>query len=513
MKVALASVPAGDASAADLGRRSLSALAWNIAGGGGRVIAQLLIQIVLARMLGPEAFGQYSAVLVVLGIGWLLAEGGFGAALVQKPDLEAGDVQQALGWVLLLASLISAAIAGAAPWLAGQFGDPSLTPMFRWVGALVFLIGLSNISSSLLRRDLDMKRLQIIQLLSYLIGFGLVAMTLASAGFGAWSLVIGFGTQTAITFFASYAIARHSLRPRLGGDQALRRYGLKVVATNIANWAIENLDRFLVGRIWGVQALGLYAVAFNLSRAPVGMLVGAVQSVAFSSASRIQADDQRMRRSYLAVTSALALTMFPPFFLICLEAETVMQIIYGSRWSGASPMLAAFSVTTPIYALVAITGPMLWARGQVEKELYSQIAIAFVLLGGFVLLRSLPLDLAVWVVPLAYLFRFLFMYSSLGNLLVLTYTDLIRVLMGGAALTLVACGTDLLLHEVLNGRSFPGATLLPILGALLALAWTFWFRGARLVSEELKSILQARQTESRLVRVFCKLIRLPLEAA
>ena len=51
----------------DLARRSLTALLWSNVGGGGKAIAQLLIQIVLARMLGPEVFGQYSAVLVMLG--------------------------------------------------------------------------------------------------------------------------------------------------------------------------------------------------------------------------------------------------------------------------------------------------------------------------------------------------------------------------------------------------------------------------------------------------------------
>ena len=496
---------------ADLAQRSMTALLWNMAGGGGKVAAQLLIQIALARMLGPAAFGQYSAVLIVLGIGWLLADGGFGAALVQKQTLDDGDVGQALGWVLLVASVVAVTIAAAAPLLSEQFADPSLTPMFRAVSVLVFLVGLSNISTSLLRRELDMKRLQIIQLVSYLGGFGLVAMLLAAMGWGAWSLVIGFGVQTALTCGAGFAIAQHSLRPCLGGDRGLRAFGIKVVLTNIANWAIENMDRFLIGRFWGVPALGLYSVAFNLSRAPVGMLIDSVQSVGFSAASRIQEDDERIRKSYLAVLSALAMVTFPAFAIICVEAEYVMRIVYGAKWLAAVPLLAAFAVATPIHGLAAVTGPLLWARGAVEKELYSQILIAIVLLGGFVLLRHTSLTLAVWLVPAAYLLRFAFLFAALQRLLSVSLIALFHALAGGLMIAIGALFADATMH-----RFWPDETLANIASIAAALFFVVLitrYMGKWLICAELRSILQGRRDESSVVRALCQFLRLAAEPA
>lgn len=489
-----------------LARRSLSALAWNLAGGGGKVILQLIIQIALARMLGPAAFGQYSAVLIVLGIGWLLADGGFGSALIQKERIEDDDVRLALGWILLLSLVMALAVAAAAPAIAGQFGDPLLTDMFRAVGVLIFLQGLSNISTSLLRRDLEMKRVQIIHLASYLVGFGVVAIALAALGMGAWSLVVGFGVQTAITLVASAAAVRHSWRPRWRGDGKLGRYGFKVVLTNIANWAIENLDRFMVGRFWGVGGLGYYAVAFNLSRAPVGVLITSLQSVAFSSASRVQHDDEATRQGFVATLSVLALVMFPAFALVGVEAGAVMDLVYGDQWAAAAPLLAAFAAATPAYALGALTGPLLWARDSVEKEFYSQVAIAAALLGGFFLLRHLPLAEAVWLVPAIYLLRFIMLFVALDRLLTVGWGRLAAAVVPGVALAAVAVGTDWA-ARLLAGEGRGGLLIAALMAVAASLTLLAAF-GARLICPELAAGLCSRSIESGKARALCRFLRL-----
>jgi PST family polysaccharide transporter len=491
----------------DLAQRSLSALLWNYAGGGGKAVAQLLIQIALARMLGPDVFGQYSAAMLVLGIGWLFADSGFGSALIQKHTLEESDVSQALGWVLLLSSAIASTIAGLAPWLADQFSDQALVPMFQVSAMLIFLQALSNISASLMRRELDMKRLQIIQLGAYLIGFGVVAIALAYRGMGAWSLIIGFGVQALLSLVGGVAVVRHSLRPSLRGDARLRDFGVKVMVVNLVNWAIDNFDRFLVGKFWGVQALGLYAVAFNLSRSPVAMLVSSIQTVAFSSASRIQDDDARLRRGYLAVLSLMMLILFPAFAVISYEADTVVELIYGVNWRSAAPLLAAFAITTPIYALGAVTGPLLTARSAMRKEFNAQFLILVVLIVGFVSLREAPLDRAVWIVPAAYALRFLFLLMALRSVLPIPLSSVFRALFGGillaAAGLIAAAGSRFWAVEAAWGN------LLPLFFGAMVVLLLMKAVGQKIIGPELRTLLSARQADSRMVRVFCQLLGLP----
>ena len=223
-----------------------------MAGAVGKVAGQLLVQITLARILDPVAFGQYAAILAVFGLGYVLADGGFGSALVQKKEMSAADVSLALGWSLMFAGAMALLIILLAPLLAHQFGDASLEPMFRVCAILIPFQIVSNISSSLLRRDLHMKGIQIIQLIAYIVCFGGVATTLAIMGWGVWSLVGGFAAQTIFSLVATYSISRHTLRPRLKGDRTMIHFGVKSLATELTSWS-HGQPRSIPGR----EILGL----------------------------------------------------------------------------------------------------------------------------------------------------------------------------------------------------------------------------------------------------------------
>ena len=144
--------------------RSTKAFFWGIGGAVGKVAGQLLVQITLARILDPVTFGQFAAVIAVFGLGYTLADGGFGSALIQKKEMNSADVSLALGWSLMFAGAIAVLIVLLAPFLARQFGDASLEALFRVCAILIPIQIVSNISSSLLRRELHMRGIQIIQI-------------------------------------------------------------------------------------------------------------------------------------------------------------------------------------------------------------------------------------------------------------------------------------------------------------------------------------------------------------
>ena len=51
----------------------------------------LVISIVLARLMAPEAFGQIAIMTVVINISLIIAEGGLGAAIVQSSSVDDRD--------------------------------------------------------------------------------------------------------------------------------------------------------------------------------------------------------------------------------------------------------------------------------------------------------------------------------------------------------------------------------------------------------------------------------------
>lgn len=491
-------------SESDLGKRALLAMKWSYGGAVARVAAQALVQLLLARFLGPEAFGQATAAFFVLALGWLLAEGGFGSALVQKANLSAEDVGYALGWVLLLSCSAGAMVIAASPWLAKGLGGEPLLPLIVACGALIPIQAVSNIPTSLMRRNLDMRRAQFIYMGGYLFAYGLVGLPMAWAGAGPWSLVVAFGLHSLMNLVGSYAVVRHSLRPRLRGDQALRRFGLQVTGTNAANWAIENVDRLLINRFWGPAALGEYTAAFTLSRAPANLLVSSIQSVTFASASLLQHEPARLAHAYLALLGLVTLISCPFSTLLVMHAGTVVHLVYGQRWANTGPLFAAFCAGLPFFAVLSITGPFLWAVNAVRQELVVQVASAVLTLLGFIALAETPLARAVWLIPAMYALRMAWVYRALTIRLKLNHWRALRAMSGGLVLCMPV---GLVCWLAIAGLPPLPALLASCLGTLL-LCWAAVYLRPQLLAPELVALLQGRAGDSAFIAMLCRLIGL-----
>lgn len=468
----------------DISSRSTTALFWGAAGAVGKIAGQLLVQITLARILGPETFGQFAVLLSVLSLGGVLADCGFGAALIQKKEISSADVSLALGWSLAIAIAIALVVSLMAPFLANQFGDASLAVMFTVSAFLIIPQAMGNLSTNLLQRDLHMKSIQIIHVLSYVVCFGGVATTLAILGWGGWSLVIAYAVQTVFKVIVSYSICRHTLRPRLRGDRALIHFGLKSLANDLTNWSIDNLDRFLIGKYWGLYSLGLYSVAFNLSKAPSGLLVYSVQNIAFASAARLQDDLTSVRKGFQIVMAAMALATLPLFAIVAFESTTVLHIVYGAKWINAAPYMTALAIAIPLISLGSITAAILRGTGAIGAELRVQMVTAAIFFSGFIILSGLSLSVTVWVVPAAYLARLLLLFAVIRNRLELHIADMLSPFRGAFVLTVTGVCVTAMVH------SFPQATaigmgVLPLLAGCCAIVLLFasrltWFLGAPL---------------------------------
>lgn len=471
-------------SANSVATRSTIALLWGAGGAFGKIAGQLLVQITLARILDPVAFGQYAAVIAVFGLGYILADAGFGSALIQKKELSPADISVALGWSLLFASIITLLMIILSPLLAHLFRDTSLEAMFIACALLIPFQIVSNISSSLLRRDLHMRGIQIIHLISYTLCFGGVATTLAIFGYGVWSLVAGFAAQVLFSLIATYSLTKHTLRPRLNGDRAMISFGLKSLGNELTNWSMDNLDRFLVGKFWGIFPLGLYSVAFNLSKAPSGLLINTAQSIAFASAARLNGNLAAVRKGFLVAMAAIALTTLPSFAVIAFEAETVLHIVYGSKWLKAAPYMTALALSIPLISMGAITAAILRGTGAVGTELAIMLISATVLFGSFLGLRDESLNIAVLSVPLAYLVRFLLLVAAIKNRLQLHLADLLNAFRGPFVLALAGVFVTALAHDLPHATTIGMGTLPPLAGCcaivLLLLARFSWFLGAPL---------------------------------
>lgn len=376
-------------TASDISRKGVSAVKWGAAGTAARYVLQFGAQIVLARLLGPENYGLFAIGMIVLTFGQFVADFGFAWGLVQSQDLTEEHIRFVFTSQLVSGMLVAVGLYAIAPAVAHYFSEPRVAPVIRWLSLACVIYAVAAPATNLLKRSLDFRALNIIQIVSYSIGYLAIGIPLAYHGAGVWALVAAWLAQALCALVLSFVRCPHSIKPLIWHDGALGQLnvGFTVFATNICNWLLNNIDRILLGRFVNAHAVGLYVVGYNLATTPA-MLFGSVQPAFLAAGARIQSEPDRLRRAYLSVVATVWVLVAPLFVVLAIVAQDLVGVLYGSAWESSGIVLAILALSMPAYLTFGVSTPILWNTGCKHYESLLQLPIlalagvAFYMLSG-----------------------------------------------------------------------------------------------------------------------------------
>lgn len=439
----------------ELAAKSLEALKWNYLGAAGRVLLQLAAQIVLARLLGPEPYGTFATVVLVMGIGNLMAEAGLSSSLIREKVVSDNTVRFTFTWLLIAGSAAAVLACALAGWFAGFFGDQRLARIVLAMAPSFLLQAMGLVSLALLRRTLQYRYIQLTQLLAYSAGFALVGIPCAMAGLEVWSLVIAWNVQCALGSILLYAKTRHPIRPLLVlNDYGLVKYGMTILGTNIANWTAENLDNVGVATLFGARSIGLYSMSYNLVRTPTNHLVASLQQVLFPASAQASREGHDVGRAYLGLLSVVALVSLPGFVSIAMLSEATILTLYGRGWLDAASLLTPLALAMPFHAMMAIGGPVLWGLGRAGLELKVQSWIACLFLLVLLVAARYSAAAIAWGVLGVYVLRALWLTLLVAGSAGIRSGQLFSAVRGGFLLAVVNATVMIVLSDFLDSYRF-----------------------------------------------------------
>ena len=472
----------------------MGALKWNYLGTLTKVLSQLAIGILLARLLGPEPFGLVAIAWLVLGLGNLLADFGLSAALIQKAQISARDIRHIFTLQMLSGLGLTLIAIGTASWVAAFFGREDAAQVLRWMSLLFLFQSFGQTATAILRRDLNHKRVQILQVLSYLISYIAIGIPLALYGAGVWALVWAQLAQSASYALAVYLSVRHSLLPSIKSDQpGLLGFGSKVLLSNLSSWGYLSLDTAIVGRMLGMVDLGLYNRSMNLLASPMYTAVATLQGVMFPLYSRLTGRIEDVRQIYLASVCMLAVLIVPAFAAIAVIPNTTIEAIYGSNWSAATVLVTPLALAMPIYAVLALGGPLMLGLGRAGMEASAQALGLLVMVVIVIAGARISLAAVAWAILLVYLLRALLVTRLAIGLIGLQSLSVVRALAGPALLGVVAAAMASSVDYFMSGQH-PIIRLLVDIGMAAAIVGIFiWLLGRWIFCLEAKHVIwQAR---------------------
>jgi PST family polysaccharide transporter len=387
-----------------------------IRGGFARLLAQaanFALRIgslmILARLLGPRDFGLVGMVTAFTGVLSLFRDFGLSTATVQRATVTSEQIST-LFWVNLgVGAALSVATAALAPAIVSFYHEPKLL----WVTVLIassFLINAVGVQhSAMLQRNMRFTTLSVINVIATLVST-VVAIALAKAGFGYWALaamvVAGPITSTACVLLAGPWLP--GLPQSNIGLRSIVHFGGTITLNGVVVYIAYNLEKVLLGRFWGADAIGLYGRAYQLVNVPTDNLNSAVGEVAFAALSRLQNEPQRLR-SYFLKGYSLVLAMTVPITLIStIYAKDMIFVLLGAKWHEAVPIFRFLAPTILIFAMINPFSWLLFAIGEVNRSLKIAFVIAPLVMAGYLI--GLPYgpkgvalgysaSMALWLLP------------------------------------------------------------------------------------------------------------------
>jgi PST family polysaccharide transporter len=361
----------------NINKQSVSAVKWSALGSIAQYGLSLGTQIILARLLGPENYGLFAMGVIVLTFSNFLSNFGFAWGLIQLQDLTTQDIRFAFTWQLISGGLVAGMLYLFAPEVAEYFKEPRVDPIVRWLSLACIISAITAPANNLLRRNLDFRWINIIQVISYSIGYLAIGIPLAYYGAGVWSLVAAWLSQAFLMLIMTFIRHPHSIRPLFwyDGAKAMSGVGFTVFITNLCNWALDNLDRILLGRFLDSHAVGLYSVGYNLASTPNKLLIGALQPAFLTAGAKFQAEPERLRRAYLPVIASVWVLIAPLFVLFAIIADDLVGFLYGAAWQLTSVVLAILALSMPVYITWAMSTPILWNTNGKQFESLLQLPV------------------------------------------------------------------------------------------------------------------------------------------
>lgn len=362
------------------------------------MVAQVLVVavnvatgVITARLLGPEGRGAFAA--ITLWPQFLAAVGlaGLPYSLVYHLRNNPQARPEILGTALALTvavGCVAATLGALAVPMAMAHGYSAAVIAFAQAGTGLTLV---SIVSMLLKRSLGAVELQgmanwfgLADPLVYL-GLLLAAATLSpvfTAEIAAACLFAGSAVTLVAVLPRLPAGCRPSFRGVSGWAGRVGGYAVRAAPAGLTESLAGYLDRFVLVALISPAELGLYAVAYALSRL-MGVVQSAVASVGMPAmAGRSPADTKALHdRLFRFVLFAVAVIVAGGFAL----GGTAISFVYGAQFAMAATLFHILVVEAALTCLGQVVAQLYYCLGRPGHVSTAQ-ALAFLVSGAAMLL-------------------------------------------------------------------------------------------------------------------------------
>ena len=348
--------------------RAIRASLWTLLEIGSGRFLRLCSNLILTRLLFPEAFGLMAVVNVFVHGMQMMSDFGIGPSIIQN---KRGDDRDFLdtAWTLQI-------VRGAAIWVgiflasspaAWFYSEPQFRSLLPAIGLTALVSGFNSTARYTVNRHLALGKLTLFDLIAQVVSIT-VMIVWACLRPTIWALAAG-----ALAGSLARMLLSHHLLPgprnRLRWDRLAFRevigFGKWIFLSSALSFVAIQVDKLIFPKLMPFEVVGVYAIAFMLSSFPDSIVTSLSGKVIFPAVSQRAQLPRQILRDLILQNRWLFLCVAAVLLaILCAFADALVCFLYDERYHDASWMLAILALGLWPRMLTNTLAPALLAIGQ-----------------------------------------------------------------------------------------------------------------------------------------------------
>ncbi|MBQ8493593.1 MAG: lipopolysaccharide biosynthesis protein [Alistipes sp.] len=346
-----------------LEHKVVSGVAWSFSEKLLSMVVQMVVSIIVARQLAPSDFGIMAIMTFFTSVSLAIVDSGFSQTLIRKQSPTDEEYRSVLGFNVVVSVVLYVLLLSVAQPIATLYDAPIISDIAPVLFLVLPINSLCVVQTVMFTREFRFALLSKIVFLSSLVS-GVVAVVMAIAGCGIWSLVAQRLLMMGIKAVAFWYIRRWRTSARFSWAalSAMAPFSLRLLATDLIASIYNNVAQLFIGKMHSTSALGYYAQAQKLKDLPVTSTVQAVQGVTYPALAKLQDDDKKLADGYLHIVRLLAFVLFPTMLGFVAIAPDMFMLLLGEKWMPTVPYFEILALSGIAYPLSVVSYNILKVR-------------------------------------------------------------------------------------------------------------------------------------------------------
>lgn len=352
-----------------LKQQALSGIKWNSVAKITTDLLSVVQLMIVARYIDKADFGTMSIIHVVLGLTVMFRDLGMYAAIMHKQNITV-DQYNSLYWFNWMINIVCFVILCLASYPVALFyEDPRLTHLICIVSINILLSCFGKLFITITQKNLEFSFISKVGITFNIISF-FITVLFCILGFGIYALILPNSIMGVVGAIVWSIVGRKYFKVRFHYNfseiKDFFKIGIYDTGAKLMDYISYKIDVILVGRLFGLEVLGLYNMGKELAMKVMKIINPIINSVATPILSKLQNDPEKIKLNYSKILSFIGFINIPILIALSIFSEEVVSLFFSDKYANAAIFVRILAFWGIFASIGNPAGNLVVAKGRTD---------------------------------------------------------------------------------------------------------------------------------------------------